>query len=479
VKHCPDERLRRDCERVLLQPESREVYDRNFHLLQKIAHLRQALGLRSTHSWDEDLQREFAPRSGTKHTGSPRTPGKRTAGRGAASKRTTGSKTTAWSAVALVAMLVALGGVFWHLDSSRAAYQRALDRDSIHAYSEFLEEHGDSEYAEEISERRDELAAAAEWDEIDHRVSSYRDRLLGGSGSQREVTRGLRRIAEEYPETETGERASETLEEMRESFARQLDDPERAIQFFSLFPDSTAADRVFARLDRWAAHSNHSSDLERIHTFLSREELPGISHRQIARTRAILERRRVEAAFEEAEKAGTEDAWEQFLDRYPDTDLRAEAERELAQLIRRYEDFSFVRSLDTREAYERFLRLRPDGREADLARKRLVDLEVDEILEGDVGEMPPLQPQEYATNQRRAEIRIGNDTDSALTVRYSGPDSQKHVIEPNRSRSIQIEKGDYRVTATVDRGGVRPYAGRETIRYDGYSVSFYIVTEPF
>jgi len=123
--------------------------------------------------------------------------------------------------------------------------------------------------------------------------------------------------------------------------------------------------------------------------------------------------------------------------------------------------------------------LRPDGREADLARKRLVDLEVDEILEGDVGEMPPLQPQEYATNQRRAEIRIGNDTDSALTVRYSGPDSQKHVIEPNRSRSIQIEKGDYRVTATVDRGGVRPYAGRETIRYDGYSVSFYIVTEPF
>jgi len=65
-------------------------------------------------------------------------------------------------------------------------------------------------------------------------------------------------------------------------------------------------------------------DIEPYSTLVFDVELLEVGGGQTARTRAILERRRVEAAFEEAEKAGTEDAWEQFL----------------AQLIRRYDGYS-------------------------------------------------------------------------------------------------------------------------------------------
>jgi len=54
-----DGEFRRDCERILLDPEAREVYDRNLRLLRQIAEVRKALGIEETAYWSRGMQREL------------------------------------------------------------------------------------------------------------------------------------------------------------------------------------------------------------------------------------------------------------------------------------------------------------------------------------------------------------------------------------------------------------------------------------
>jgi hypothetical protein len=58
-----DEEARRDCERVLLDPEARGVYDRNLRLLRQIAEARRALGIVETAHWSRGMQEELAAES--------------------------------------------------------------------------------------------------------------------------------------------------------------------------------------------------------------------------------------------------------------------------------------------------------------------------------------------------------------------------------------------------------------------------------
>ena len=54
--------LKRDASKVLLNPESKAVYDRNHVLLIRISEVRQAFGLTESDSWDKEIQREFFPK---------------------------------------------------------------------------------------------------------------------------------------------------------------------------------------------------------------------------------------------------------------------------------------------------------------------------------------------------------------------------------------------------------------------------------
>lgn len=58
-----DEEFRRDCERVLLEPEARGAYDRNLRLLHQIAEARKDLGIVETAHWNRGIQDEFAEKS--------------------------------------------------------------------------------------------------------------------------------------------------------------------------------------------------------------------------------------------------------------------------------------------------------------------------------------------------------------------------------------------------------------------------------
>jgi len=54
--------------------------------------------------------------------------------------------------------------------------------------------------------------------------------------------------------------------------------------------------------------------------------------------------------------------------------------------------------------------------------------------------------------------------------------SQKHVLAPRTKKTFTLDKGRYRVTASVDATRVRPYTGSESINYDSYEITFYIST---
>lgn len=79
---------------------------------------------------------------------------------------------------------------------------------------------------------------------------------------------------------------------------------------------------------------------------------------------------RQDAAWRQAESAGTETAYAAYLAAYPDGLHAADAERRLAEL-RHDREWSRAERLGTPESYQRYLARHPGGRHAGAARERL------------------------------------------------------------------------------------------------------------
>lgn len=425
VNRCVDESLRRDAERVLLDPESRGVYDRNLVLLKQISVARDSLGILKTANWDAGMRAEFAgakaeAKAATKGSGDGRGCGR-----------------------ALLAIVgLAIGSIVFHVynNSEESQYKRAMRADTVGAYSVFLAKNPNGRFAKLVKRRIQEIKIIDEWKSFDSRIAILAGTLNPHSSSQHELVDLARKVITEVTNSDFTKEAKVFLTEARSKFEGQITNAETAIYFYRLFPDVQSASIVIGKLESIVESGARDDEFQAIQTFLNtNSKLPGITDSRI-------------------------DA------------IRRKADDKLAE---RYRDFDFVRKIDTKEAYEVYLKQVPSGPDADRARRRIIDLEVDEISKGDVGELPELEPMGYSNTSQIASVEITNDTAYSLTVRYSGRDSQKHVIAPRKKRTFQIRKGDYRVTATVDSSSVRPYAGNETITYDQYGVSFYIITTRF
>ena len=75
-----------------------------------------------------------------------------------------------------------------------------------------------------------------------------------------------------------------------------------------------------------------------------------------------------------------------------------------------------------------------------------------------------------------SHVSISNDTGYTLTILYSGPTSTRLSIPAHSTRSTTLSNGTYRVAASVVGGGVRSFAGTESLTGGSYSASYYIVT---
>jgi outer membrane protein assembly factor BamD (BamD/ComL family) len=178
-------------------------------------------------------------------------------------------------------------------------------------------------------------------------------------------------------------------------------------------------------------------------------------------------------AWLKAQSANTKESYEEFLLKHNNSSYSDIAQFKLR--ILHEQTWENVKELNTIRAYETYLEKYPLGDFSEDAEKRIIDLEVDAIFSGDHGKLPPMSKTSKGYS-KNTTIKVKNDTEYTLTIRYSGRQSKKIILLPRTSTTATIANGAYRVAASVNASNVGNYAGKETLSGGTYESSFYIKT---
>ena len=101
-------------------------------------------------------------------------------------------------------------------------------------------------------------------------------------------------------------------------------------------------------------------------------------------------------------------------------------------------------------SYRNFLQIHPNSKYVSIAKKKIIDLEVDEIMKGDFGILPKMTNTSINNYySKTVNILITNGTPYNLTIRYSGEISKKVSLSAGQTRTIYLTEGNYRVAASV------------------------------
>lgn len=134
---------------------------------------------------------------------------------------------------------------------------------------------------------------------------------------------------------------------------------------------------------------------------------------------------------------------------------------------------------DLLDDYKKYIKLYPNGKYSKQAKRRIIDLEVDDVFtSGNYGQLPSMDRTGYS-NSTYSTVSVRNDTQYTLTLLYSGVESKRLVIGPHSSKSVSLKSGSYRIVASVDAYNVRNFAGREELMGGSYDVSYYIQTSRY
>lgn len=121
---------------------------------------------------------------------------------------------------------------------------------------------------------------------------------------------------------------------------------------------------------------------------------------------------------------------------------------------------------------KQFIRENPNHENIDDLEKRIINLEVDNIFKDENTGQMPTSERIGRNNSSISSVSISNDTSCELIIRYSGVDSKMISIPANQTRSLSIQSGSYRITASACGYN---YAGSESLNGD-YSSKYYIST---
>lgn len=137
-------------------------------------------------------------------------------------------------------------------------------------------------------------------------------------------------------------------------------------------------------------------------------------------------------------------------------------------------ELSYEEAIVTNSIFDlkEYINKNPSHENIDLLNKRLIDLEVEKIYnDKNTGKMPSSE-KIGSYNSTTSTVSISNDTSCELIIRYSGIDSKMISIPANQNRSLSIQSGSYRITASACGYN---YAGSESLSGD-YSSKYYIST---
>lgn len=140
------------------------------------------------------------------------------------------------------------------------------------------------------------------------------------------------------------------------------------------------------------------------------------------------------------------------------------------------EDSAWQRAcaLNTKDAYQKYIGLYPNGPHRPFAEKRLIDINVNDMMRGSHNDFPRMKRIESDDESPTSTIVIENLTPYTLTVYFSGPESQSVPIPTGGKTSVTLKNGNYRVGASVPVATVRPFAGSQDLGGGTFEVGFII-----
>lgn len=142
------------------------------------------------------------------------------------------------------------------------------------------------------------------------------------------------------------------------------------------------------------------------------------------------------------------------------------------RILNRQKAYESAINQNSSYGWKTFLEQYPDFEDAAAIRKKIIRLEVDEILgDQETGKIPSFN--QYNSNySSNSSVAITNNTGCELTVRYSGPDAEMITISTGRTRTVYLSSGSYKITASACGAN---YAGTESLHGE-YGSTFYITT---
>lgn len=180
-------------------------------------------------------------------------------------------------------------------------------------------------------------------------------------------------------------------------------------------------------------------------------------------------------AWEKAKMVNTIEAYRAFLEKHPASSYSGQAQEKID--IFDDNNWNDVIKKNTIQSYQEYITKYPDGKHISEAEKKLIDTEVDQIFKGEHGKLPGMiRTSDSTLFTPTNSIEIYNNTAYELTVRYSGPDSKKIVLDSRQTTYFTLHNGKYRIAASVNAVNVQNYAGTTILKGGDYSSEYYIYT---
>jgi outer membrane protein assembly factor BamD (BamD/ComL family) len=354
-------------------------------------------------------------------------------------------------------------------------YQYAVFRNSIDSYESYLELYPKSKYKPDVNSKLKVLYEERDWNNATsaHTIDAYKVYIaLYPNGkhkfdAEERIVKIKRQI--EIDESWNNSKETNTVEAYQAFIDRYPD------AYFYCSEAKTKIKRLVDD-DAWAKASS-------IHTIESYNEYLKSQTEGKYRSKAfewiskITEEKTILPIWNQAKQKNTYQAYAEFLRNYPKSSYSKQAQENMDKI----ESFDWEKATrsNTIRGYQSFISKFPNSEYVEIAEKRIIDLEVDKIFDGDYGMLPPLSRDSYGGYKSTNSVEIYNNTGYNLTIRYSGSESKKIILYPKQRLTTTLPNGSYRITASVNAANVRNYAGNETLSGGNYSSEYYIITTRF
>ncbi len=171
------------------------------------------------------------------------------------------------------------------------------------------------------------------------------------------------------------------------------------------------------------------------------------------------------------------ESYESYISAYPNGKYLHEARIEISNLIKANEEteYQYALSSTVSSTIRDFILKYPNNKNVARLRKKMIQMEVDEIFEDrNTGQLPTFERSNF-NNSPNSSVEIENGTGCNLIVRYSGNDVRMIEIPSGATKSVNLSSGSYRIAASACGSN---YAGTEILQ-GSYTSRYYIVTSRF